>query len=532
MKALIVDDEAHVRNAIKLLVHWEELGIEQIMEAENGAEAVPLIEKERPQIVILDMLMPYKSGVELMKWISDSGIPTKMIVISGHDDFEFVRSAVKYGGLDYLLKPIDPESVNEVLEKAVLEWRKEVQDLKNNSQAHQYKSVLTEKLLTSMITEPGSQQASLHRLREECGLPAEAGPFRLALLQAADEPSLIKRFGNSDLLYFSLHNICNEYLQMGHRGIAFRYWGAAGKIVLLLWRNTDSFPEILLNMNEGFHSTLRQRMHFGISSEGSFPSDMPGLYEEAAEALCKRNLLDPSVFIHKMPADDTDSALSLADVEERWRLAALSGSTTEIGKAVDGWMACIKKQKVITPEMLKQWRREAFEFRSKLLQETLHSKAAECLTAIEKEDLPYPGEHTDTMHYQQWHHYWHDFLQRLSDALLSHQSQKQHIIFEIAKYVEQHYHEDISLQDMSERFFVSREYISRKFKQQFDINLSEYLGQIRLKNAKKLLLNPHLTIAEIAQMVGYQDEKYFSKVFKKHETITPNQYRKKHIEES
>lgn len=70
------------------------------------------------------------------------------------------------------------------------------------------------------------------------------------------------------------------------------------------------------------------------------------------------------------------------------------------------------------------------------------------------------------------------------------------------------------MQEIASRFFLSREYISRKFKQEFEVNLSDYLGQIRMSKAKVLLRNPHLRISQVAEMVGYQDEKYFSKVFK------------------
>lgn len=86
---------------------------------------------------------------------------------------------------------------------------------------------------------------------------------------------------------------------------------------------------------------------------------------------------------------------------------------------------------------------------------------------------------------------------------------------EIARYMDAHYQEDLSLQQIAARFYLSREYISRKFKQQFGLNWSEYLGKLRINNAKLLLQNPSLRVAKISEMVGFQDEKYFSKVFKK-----------------
>ena len=88
---------------------------------------------------------------------------------------------------------------------------------------------------------------------------------------------------------------------------------------------------------------------------------------------------------------------------------------------------------------------------------------------------------------------------------------------------------DVKLQEISEHFYISREYISRKFKQEFNVNISDYIVKFRLKKAKSLLKNSQLKIYEIANIIGYQDDKYFRKVFKKVEGITPNEYREVHI---
>ena len=96
----------------------------------------------------------------------------------------------------------------------------------------------------------------------------------------------------------------------------------------------------------------------------------------------------------------------------------------------------------------------------------------------------------------------------------------------IAKYIDQFLHEELSLQDISKRFFLSREYISRKFKQEMNENLTDYITRIRIERAKNLLADTQLKISRISEMVGFQDEKYFSKVFKKSTDCSPNEYRK------
>jgi two-component system response regulator YesN len=115
---------------------------------------------------------------------------------------------------------------------------------------------------------------------------------------------------------------------------------------------------------------------------------------------------------------------------------------------------------------------------------------------------------------------------QLSQLLLQHQHKENKVIYEICSYIEKHYQENLTLQHISNQFFISREYISRKFKQEFKVNFSDYMSRIRIEKSKLLLLNPHLRIAKIAEEVGYPDVKYFSKVFKKIVGVSPNQFRK------
>jgi len=119
MKILIVDDEQHVRECIDLLADWKALGIESVCMAESGFAAIACMEKEMPDIIITDIMMPGMDGVNLMDWISRNHPSVKIIVISGFSNFEFARQAVHYGAVDYLLKPIDAELLDETLRKAV-----------------------------------------------------------------------------------------------------------------------------------------------------------------------------------------------------------------------------------------------------------------------------------------------------------------------------------------------------------------------------------------------------------------------------
>ncbi len=104
-------------------------------------------------------------------------------------------------------------------------------------------------------------------------------------------------------------------------------------------------------------------------------------------------------------------------------------------------------------------------------------------------------------------------------------STKKNTVQQIEEYVRSNYQQDIKLHEIADRFFLSREYISRKFKQEYHETITDYVTKIRIEKAKELLGNPFLKIYEIAETVGYQNDKYFIKVFKKREGQTPKEYR-------
>ncbi|WP_028544756.1 response regulator [Paenibacillus taiwanensis] len=550
MKALIVDDEAHVRAAIRLLVDWKQYGITHIDEASDGEQAIASIMQVKPQIIITDMMMPNVSGMKLMEWVSANSPDSKLIAISGHGDFNLVRHTLKHGGIDYILKPIEQDAVNEAIAKAVTAWIKEEEEratrYSQQIQMNEFKPVITEKLWSGLIDDPIAQSTVVRRLQHTFGLAADIKHIRMALVfvDSTDEKFKQKFGNNSDLLYFSLVNIMEEYVNRGmKRGVVFRHWNAPGEIVIAMWHQPDALEAVLQDINEALHMTMHRRLHFGISSVNTFPEGMPQCYADTKRALNLRNLLLTGRYLHHAPAVDVKAeehlptsgadtvspeskSIRMAAYEESWKLAVLSGSAGEISAVIKPFIDAIKTTGFISPRQIRDCYREWETIRANIAHEAV-GDAAESLLRDNPSLTDRDASNTAApFSLEWWQQVWQRELTVLADACFAQQGQEQHIIFDIAKYVEQHYHEELSLQDMATRFYVSREYISRKFKQQFGINLSDYLTSIRTEKAKLLLLNPHLRISQVAVMVGIQDEKYFSKVFKKQVGVSPNEYRK------
>lgn len=121
IKAVIIDDEKWSRNVIRSFGKWKELGIIIVGEAEDGEEGLKLIEKFKPNIIITDMNMPIIDGVGLLQGLNHKASDTKIIVISGFDDFDYMKQAIRSKAIEYLLKPVDAGELNRILKQCIQE---------------------------------------------------------------------------------------------------------------------------------------------------------------------------------------------------------------------------------------------------------------------------------------------------------------------------------------------------------------------------------------------------------------------------
>ena len=124
MKLLITDDEYATRSAIKHLIDPEKISFDEIFEAENYEEAIKVIINHRPQIIVTDIVMPVHNGITLIDWILQFSKDSQVIAVSGHDNFSFIKSTLRRGVVDYLLKPLDIDELNGALQKAVSRYEK------------------------------------------------------------------------------------------------------------------------------------------------------------------------------------------------------------------------------------------------------------------------------------------------------------------------------------------------------------------------------------------------------------------------
>ena len=124
-KVLLVDDEEEVTNMIEERIDWAGLGFEVAGKAQNGVKALELSEKVQPDVVITDIKMPYMNGLELARYMKQENPGVRILILTGFDEFEYAKEAIKIGISDYLLKPVSSAGLIDALKKAADEIREE-----------------------------------------------------------------------------------------------------------------------------------------------------------------------------------------------------------------------------------------------------------------------------------------------------------------------------------------------------------------------------------------------------------------------
>ncbi|WP_025689346.1 response regulator [Paenibacillus zanthoxyli] len=533
MKVLIVDDEKHVREAIRYFVPWEKYGVQGIYEATNGQEAMEIILEQQPAVVFTDMRMPLMDGAQLLEWLHRYSPYTKTIVISGYQDFDYVKPAIVYGGIDYLLKPLNSKQLIAAAERAFQKWKEEKLERERtfhqNIQLNVLRPLYWDKTLSDLVNGTISFQDLEEAMFKELGLPKNAKSCRTAVISLQSSGGkLLQRFqGDIQLTSFVLANVCNEIVSSRKQGFAFRYWHEGADVAVLFWDGVDEAESLLLEINESVKQAYGIPLDIGLSTALPFPEGLCAAFSQARQGLAERNLLEKRNRIHlyrkDRPKAVPDGEAKSAGLLEKLGLSLLLGDAEKIIRSLEEWTDSVAGSGVLTMSGLKAWEERLKHVLTKWRQEWAGSEEA----LSDGPSFLAGMDESGNFSIERWREGLKaHMLAMVGESKLSRSSDSR-MMREIRDYLDKNYQQEITLQHIADRFFLSRENVSRKFKQVTGENLSDYLTNLRIDKAKELLQNSEMRLSRIAELVGYEDEKYFSRVFKKATGLTPREYRKR-----
>ncbi|MDN4081573.1 response regulator transcription factor [Paenibacillus polymyxa] len=540
---LIIDDEEPLREAIRIVGDWDRLGIEHIYEATNGRLGMELLGQHPIDVVMVDMKMPEMNGIEFLRVIEKAYPHLLTIVISGYNDFEFTRQAIQSRVVDYLLKPINRQDLNQALRKAVdiLETRKQSQDefINQNITLNMSLPKLKEKLYVSILDGSFKRQANtaLLPLIGADQLGNRFGVIVLRLLNR-DEIRRTRFHGDVDLMDFAVTNVLAQTSDERLRCFSFPHPRREREVVSIctLAPGQEEHMSLLLaqvaqKAVANLHGLFSMVVAAGVGKLCSDVVELASAYRDAKRFIHNTDVLklEGESILHTVPRQMGTSE------EMPWTDRLLS-----IQKDAQNGQA--NRAKVLLSDLLKQLAAgPVFRLQDadRLLREfhfLLREAAIELGTPMSASNQEGTlGELGRVIEGELSADFasFADYSQRLYQILELYIAGVQHAqagnqpfdITEIKKYIERYYFEDIKISFFAETYFLSREYLMKLFKQQFGYGIHEYVQKVRMDKAKELLGDSSLKIQEISDMLGYKDKNYFSKAFRNYYQLSPSEYR-------
>jgi len=517
MKVLIVDDERHVIVAIELLVDWKEIGFDQVITSSDSTEALELIKSEHPDLVLTDMMMPEVHGTELVEAIASFDKNIKIIVISGYSDFDYIQHTLRHGGTDYITKPIKEKQLVDAVAKAIADI-KEVKQIKEvRKQVWRRDPIFWDQVFNEVLENGRLSQEQIAGIKDEFsleeGMPVTIGKLALFGLDILKE----KAFSNDEkLMIFALRNVCMEVISASvMKGYVTLQMDEEMRMTLVLWGKAYASMMVLKNIELALQNLYSLDTVVGVSNSRLFPSYMPLALEEAKEGLMSLDLMskNPGIRVYTCHTEKF-----IYQLDHRQVLKYIEYNNEDYLK-----------------EHIRDLVREITDLNIMTLRE---------LIAIRMEMqrvLSYCSSQlsVESAEMSQMEQYWfnpripeylcREFIYQTRVLLKSWKrknKQAQDLMAAIRDYIDSHYSAYLSLEVLSTEFGMSREHISRKFKQRLNRTVNNYITEVRMKEAKALLQGTELSIKDLAIQMGYEDEKYFSKVFKKTYGMTPAGFRK------
>lgn len=533
IKIFLVEDEMIIRRGIKNSIEWEKEGYQFVGEASDGELALPMIIREKPDIVMTDIKMPFMDGLELSRLIKKELPETKILILSGYDEFEYAKEAIRIGITDYLLKPISSTRLLEVLDdvRKKIEQEREEKELLTRYQKEMQENLEHEKekflnvLLHGTISVGDAiRQASQYQMN------LTAGMYNFLLFkiwtdggQAEESSGIVDAFNNIETTVDHMPGICR--FQRGIEGWAFLMTGED------MAELTEREKALTVKLKETMNRYPGLGFFGGVGQQVQRMRDLQTSFQTAEYAFSRRFVEEPDQILRKEGQTKTNNGLegitNLGSMEaNRGMLEKYlrNGTQEELGSFLQAYFESIPAANMNSILMRQYIAMDfyviaaSFIEKMNLSREKLQEKSEKLKQAI-SETAP-----VDKIKQLIYEYVW--CILSLRDQAGG--QQYSDIIREAKHYIEENYMSDeVSLNTVSASVNMSPSYFSSVFSKESGKTFVEYLTEVRMEKAKEMLMCSSLKTSEIGYEVGYKDPHYFSYIFKKTQGCSPKEYRQR-----
>ena len=523
-KVLIADDEKIIRMGLMQIIDWEGMGFTIAGQAANGSEALSFIEKENPDVVLIDIRMPKLHGLDAIKTARERGFTGKVIVLSGFSDFEYAQTAISYGVMAYLTKPVDREKLIGVLEKAKSEMdtEREEKEIHDSFLGKTRKTLLRGLLLDELslgeseIRELGLTHSMYQVIFYENYSRGTENCYPLAdILRVAnpDERELetISIDGHEVILLKGHHPVNKLKTILEHfendippekNSPLDSVFIACGSVVKNAEEIARSYREALMLMEHRFFAARNQ--HTMVYAEEEFTARGN---DEAGE---------------NEDRDGDTSAASQVSFIDSYAEELTNQIQAFNRKQIAETLHQMEKELAQSPMSVEEQKRE--------LMDLWFSIRERLVRIYNQTEIPFP-QNAETIVFFKDCDYLYEvvlFFTEQFDKIMSAlgYSSRDNIIDDVIAYIDHNYKTNITLETIAPLFGYNSSYLGKIFSKKLGQNFNTYLDTLRVEKAKEILTTTKAPVYKVAEMVGYKNVDYFHIKFKKYTGSSPAEYRK------
>lgn len=531
---ILVDDEEEVRKSIIKQIDWESAGFKVVGDAENGEDALEKIEVLEPDVVLTDIRMPYVDGLMLAEKVRQKYPSMKVVIFSGYDDFEYAQKAIKLDVTEYILKPVNVEELTSILKRIKSNLDKEIEEKRDVSRLREnYRKslpIIREQFFNDMVHRRLTEDLIESKLKEYDIPIAGARKWVIAAIDVEESDDRSRKtlslHEEEELIPISVMQIVREKLESYCRFALFQSTAEAGMVVIAALdedNTTTGLIDILGDICKESKRILEVPVTIGIGHSCTGLSKIAGSYQSAVEALGYKAVVGSGITIYindmepvgsgKLEFDNSDesdliSAVKFGPDEKIEAVAARISGKLESAKVH------YRRQQVYVFGVLNTIIQMIQQYDLNL--EEILGGELECLSVIDKlqkrEDF---GE-------------WLLKTSRKMNQAINQERDitTRQVIQQAKQYIMDNYQNpDLSVEMICRHLHMSPAYFSTVFKKETGQAYIAYLTEVRLNKAVELLNKTDDKTYVIASKVGYQEQNYFSYVFKKKFGVSPTKFR-------
>lgn len=525
---MIVDDEPIIREKLKQEVDYSKMNIEIVGEAGDSLAAMSLFIAERPNIVVMDINIPYENGLIVSEKILDIEPETKIIVITGYDDFHHAKEAIKYGVTDYISKPMIMDEYETSLRKIcdkLIEIQQEKMKVESLDRfVCENIEMLREKCIFELLhSDEPVNEANIKEQFKYLKIDLEDDFYNVAVINLF---SIISSQKERQVSMATLKNLVDEEFKRNHLKM-LSYFLSWNKLYIVFSYGKSAYSSnielIFVRISERVKFFINLQLLIGIGTPTNSLGNIADSYKKAVDALNYvdlygyKSIVNAKDIYNIEKKNSIDFSKNIDTLISFLRLDNIEKSNEEISQIFSSMILQysdnIELFKVFLIELVANVSRIFNEMQSsygntrgqlQTYQEIIHF---ESITELYDWVLVF---FTDTFH-------------RISECR---KTRPNKLISSAQDYINRFYNDSsFNLSMVGEYIGLSSSYLSQLFFKQTNKYFSEYLNEVRVDKAKSMLTNSTMKVYEIAYAVGYNDPKYFNLMFKKIVGQTPNEYR-------